>query len=113
MADKNVEVTLTVCKEDGEVIQVGFCWMDFIVQHSAFLFLIISLKLRLLCDCFRPVKHEAILCIKFTFQGVISEGAGGDMVSKYTTIIYYHEDRPRWFETVKVGANKRWIQRDY
>jgi len=33
---------------------------------------------------------------------VINEGAGGDMVSQYKSIIYYHEDRPRWCETVKV-----------
>jgi len=24
------------------------------------------------------------------------------MVSQYKSIIYYHEDRPRWFETIKV-----------
>jgi len=33
---------------------------------------------------------------------VISEGAGGEMVSQYKSIIYYHEDKPRWFETIKV-----------
>jgi len=33
---------------------------------------------------------------------VISEGAGGEMISRYKSIIYYHEDRPRWFETIKV-----------
>jgi len=33
---------------------------------------------------------------------VISEGAGGEMISQYKSIIYYHEDRPRWFETIKV-----------
>ena len=35
-------------------------------------------------------------------QNVISEGAGGEMISQYKSIIYYHEDRPRWFETIKV-----------
>jgi len=33
---------------------------------------------------------------------VISEGAGGEAISQYKSIIYYHEDRPRWFETIKV-----------
>jgi dedicator of cytokinesis protein 1 len=33
---------------------------------------------------------------------VISEGAGGDMVSQYRFVVYYHEDKPKWFETVKV-----------
>ena len=36
-------------------------------------------------------------------QNVISEGAGGDMVTQFKSIIYYHEDKPRWYETVKVS----------
>jgi len=38
----------------------------------------------------------------FVIQNVISEGAGGERISQYKSIIYYHEDRPRWFETIKV-----------
>lgn len=34
---------------------------------------------------------------------MISEGAGGDMVSEYKTVVYYHDDKPKWCETVKVG----------
>lgn len=43
--------------------------------------------------------------LSFHLQNVISEGAGGDMVSHYKSIIYYHEDKPKWFETVKVRTN--------
>jgi len=48
-----------------------------------------------------------------TLQNVISEGAGGDAISQYKSIIYYHEDRPRWFETIKVthtvSSKKFWF----
>ncbi|ESO09209.1 hypothetical protein HELRODRAFT_109536 [Helobdella robusta] len=56
MADKNIQVTLTICNENGEVI-----------------------------------------------NGMISEGSSGSMVNQFETIIYYHEDRPKWYETVKVS----------
>jgi C2 domain in Dock180 and Zizimin proteins len=35
-------------------------------------------------------------------QNVISEGAGGEMISEYRSVVHYHEDKPRWMETVKV-----------
>ena len=38
----------------------------------------------------------------YYFQNVISEGAGGEMISHYKSVIYYHEDKPKWCETVKV-----------
>ncbi|XP_063369325.1 dedicator of cytokinesis protein 1 [Cydia amplana] len=34
--------------------------------------------------------------------GVISVGAGVQKVNEYTSLVYYHEDRPRWQETFKV-----------
>ncbi|XP_063389536.1 dedicator of cytokinesis protein 1 [Cydia fagiglandana] len=34
--------------------------------------------------------------------GVISVGAGVPKVNEYTSLVYYHEDRPRWQETFKV-----------
>ncbi len=33
---------------------------------------------------------------------VISEGAGGNMTTTYKSVVYYHEDKPKWAETVKV-----------
>ncbi|KAI0221767.1 Dedicator of cytokinesis protein 1 [Lamellibrachia satsuma] len=54
--DRNIEVTLCVCNQNGDVL-----------------------------------------------QNVISEGAGGDMVSEYKTVVYYHDDKPKWCETVKVA----------
>eukprot|EP00106_Octopus_bimaculoides_P019984 XP_014787426.1 PREDICTED: dedicator of cytokinesis protein 1-like isoform X1 [Octopus bimaculoides] len=38
-------------------------------------------------------------------ENVISGGAGGEMMSRYCSCIYYHEDRPKWFETVKVAIS--------
>ncbi|CAH2097238.1 unnamed protein product [Euphydryas editha] len=37
--------------------------------------------------------------------GVISVGAGLPLVNEYTSIVYYHEDRPRWNEVFKVCLN--------
>lgn len=37
-------------------------------------------------------------------QDVISYGCGGDMMSEYKSLIYYHEDKPKWQETVKVTS---------
>lgn len=36
------------------------------------------------------------------FQGVISVGSGSENQDEYHSVIYYHEDRPRWMETFKV-----------
>ncbi|XP_062566377.1 dedicator of cytokinesis protein 1-like isoform X2 [Saccostrea cucullata] len=57
-ADKNVEVTMLVCNNKGEIL-----------------------------------------------QNVISHGCGGEMMSEYKTLIYYHEDKPKWHETVKVAIS--------
>ncbi|KAM3958048.1 LOW QUALITY PROTEIN: dedicator of cytokinesis protein myoblast city [Aphomia sociella] len=40
-----------------------------------------------------------------TIPGVISVGAGGSLVDEYTSLVYYHDDRPRWQEVVKVCLN--------
>ncbi|XP_047512323.1 dedicator of cytokinesis protein 1 isoform X2 [Pieris napi] len=37
--------------------------------------------------------------------GVISIGAGVALVNEFTSIVYYHEDRPRWQEVFKVCLN--------
>lgn len=51
---------------------------------------------------------HALFCVDLDlivvcFQNCISTGAGGEMGSYYKSVIYYHEDKPKWFETVKVG----------
>jgi dedicator of cytokinesis protein 1 len=42
-----------------------------------------------------------------TMKDVISYGCGGDTSSEpkpmvYKSMVYYHEDKPKWFETLKV-----------
>ncbi|XP_026730070.1 dedicator of cytokinesis protein 1 isoform X2 [Trichoplusia ni] len=44
-------------------------------------------------------KHGKIL------PGVISVGAGVPLTSEYTSVVYYHDDRPRWQEVFKVCLN--------
>lgn len=55
--DKNVEVTVKVCSEDGTSI-----------------------------------------------PGVITLGGGAPSVDEYHSVIYYHEDKPRWCETFKIAV---------
>ncbi|XP_025835960.1 dedicator of cytokinesis protein 1 [Agrilus planipennis] len=55
-SDKNVEVTVTVCNENGECI-----------------------------------------------PGVISAGSGIPLLNDYKSVVYYHEDKPQWYETFKVS----------
>lgn len=54
-SDKNIEVTVTVCNEKGELV-----------------------------------------------PNVISMGAGVPPMNEYKSVIYYHDDRPKWMETLKV-----------
>ncbi|GLG95601.1 Uncharacterized protein GBIM_02534 [Gryllus bimaculatus] len=56
-ADKNVEVTVRVCTETGQVL-----------------------------------------------SDVITLGGGMETLSEYRSVIYYHEDKPRWYEIFKVAV---------
>ncbi|CAB3223049.1 unnamed protein product [Arctia plantaginis] len=38
-------------------------------------------------------------------KGVISIGAGVPLVDEYVSVVYYHDDRPRWQEVFKVCLN--------
>lgn len=37
-------------------------------------------------------------------QGVITLGGGVEVINEYRSVIYYHEDKPRWFEIFKVAV---------
>lgn len=32
-------------------------------------------------------------------------GSGVDPQTEYHSVVYYHEDKPRWFETLKVAVS--------
>lgn len=38
-----------------------------------------------------------------TMKDVITQGGGASMVGEYHSVIYYHEDRPKWNETFKIN----------
>ncbi|KAL8560337.1 hypothetical protein ACOMHN_006068 [Nucella lapillus] len=38
-------------------------------------------------------------------KDVISYGCGGDMMSEYKSMVYYHEDKPKWYETFKISIS--------
>lgn len=46
--------------------------------------------------------------------GVLSLGAGAAAVDEYRSVIYYHDDRPKWNETFRVsvpgGFFTYWVQ---
>lgn len=56
-SDKNIEVIVSVCNENGEVM-----------------------------------------------KDVITQGGGAPMIGEYHSVIYYHEDRPKWNETFKINV---------
>lgn len=55
-----------------------------------FIFIQVTVKV---CDA-----HGRVL------PGVISIGAGTENTSEYQSLIYYHEDKPKWSETFKVDV---------
>ncbi|GFO14588.1 dedicator of cytokinesis protein 1 [Plakobranchus ocellatus] len=38
-------------------------------------------------------------------QDVISHGCMDQVMSEYKSMVYYHQDRPKWFETIKVAIS--------
>lgn len=56
-SDKNVEVIVNVCNDNGEVM-----------------------------------------------KDVITQGGGAPMLGEYHSVVYYHEDRPKWNETFKINV---------
>ncbi|XP_012940011.1 dedicator of cytokinesis protein 1 isoform X2 [Aplysia californica] len=50
------------------------------------------------CMCVCNGKGEVL-------QNVISQGCSDPLGPEYKSIVYYHEDKPKWFETVKVAIS--------
>ncbi|KAJ0170985.1 hypothetical protein K1T71_013757, partial [Dendrolimus kikuchii] len=50
-------------------------------------------------------QNGRVLPLDDSTKGVISIGAGVPLVKEYTSIVYYHDDRPRWQEVFKVCLN--------
>ncbi|ETN61959.1 dedicator of cytokinesis protein 1 [Anopheles darlingi] len=54
----------------------------------------------------KNIEVMAYVCNKqgVTIPGVISYGGGGGALNEYKSVIYYHEDRPKWSETFKIDV---------
>jgi dedicator of cytokinesis protein 1 len=37
-------------------------------------------------------------------QNVITFGAGADLMSEYQSVVYYHEEKPKWMETLRISV---------
>ncbi|XP_052869684.1 dedicator of cytokinesis protein 1 [Anopheles cruzii] len=54
----------------------------------------------------KNIEVTAYVCNKegAAIPGVISYGGGGSALNEYKSVIYYHEDRPKWGETFKIDV---------
>uniref|UniRef100_A0A182ID12 Signaling protein n=1 Tax=Anopheles arabiensis TaxID=7173 RepID=A0A182ID12_ANOAR len=54
----------------------------------------------------KNIEVTAYVCNKHgvAIPGVISYGGGGNALNEYKSVIYYHEDRPKWGETFKIDV---------
>lgn len=58
-------------------------------------------------QCTFCLLSHGLMFYSAVLQDVISFGCGGDMMSEYKSMVYYHEDKPKWFETFKVSGSWR------
>ncbi|KFB45954.1 AGAP004320-PA-like protein [Anopheles sinensis] len=54
----------------------------------------------------KNIEVTAYVCNRqgVAIPGVISNGGGGGPLNEYKSVIYYHEDRPKWSETFKIDV---------
>uniref|UniRef100_A0A182VY32 Signaling protein n=1 Tax=Anopheles minimus TaxID=112268 RepID=A0A182VY32_9DIPT len=54
----------------------------------------------------KNIEVTAYVCNKdgVAIPGVISYGGGANALNEYKSVIYYHEDRPKWGETFKIDV---------
>ncbi|XP_058812929.1 dedicator of cytokinesis protein 1 isoform X3 [Topomyia yanbarensis] len=54
----------------------------------------------------KNIEVTAVVCNKdgVAIPGVISCGGGGCALNEYKSVIYYHEDKPKWNETYKIDV---------
>ncbi|XP_058117001.1 dedicator of cytokinesis protein 1 [Anopheles coustani] len=54
----------------------------------------------------KNIEVTAYVCNRqgVAIPGVISNGGGGGSLNEYKSVIYYHEDRPKWSETFKIDV---------
>jgi dedicator of cytokinesis protein 1 len=57
-----------------------------------------------LATIFNCFNHPVLPSHVLLFQGVITLGGGVELMNEYRSVIYYHEDKPRWLEIFKVAV---------
>ncbi|XP_052098499.1 dedicator of cytokinesis protein 1-like isoform X2 [Mytilus californianus] len=55
----------------------------------------------------KNVEVTVLVCNKQgePLKDVISYGCGNDMTNEYRSLVFYHEDKPKWFETIKIAIS--------
>ena len=91
--DKNVEVTVRVCNEKGRSIPVS--------THNLILGEFFNQIMMRVCN--EKGQGSCLICSAGLLQGVISLGGGVEVLNEYKSVIYYHEDKPQWYEIFKVA----------
>lgn len=53
----------------------------------------------------KNIEVTAVVCDEkgSIVPGILTLGAGAAMVNEYKSVIYYHDDKPKWHETFKVS----------
>ncbi|XP_055631515.1 dedicator of cytokinesis protein 1 isoform X1 [Toxorhynchites rutilus septentrionalis] len=54
----------------------------------------------------KNIEVTAVVCNRHgvAIPGVICYGGGGSVLNEYKSVIYYHEDKPKWNETFKIDV---------
>lgn len=60
--------------------------------------------LRFAHTVYRYRRPTVLIALALVPQGAISTGAGLPPVDEYTSLVYYHDDRPKWQEVFKVRS---------
>lgn len=53
----------------------------------------------------KNIEVSAVVCNENgdVVPGVLTLGAGAAMLNEYRSVVYYHEDKPKWNETFRVS----------
>lgn len=59
----------------------------------------------------KNIEVTAVVCDDkgVIMPGIMTLGAGAAMVNEYKSVIYYHDDKPKWHETLKVSLKVQLI----
>ncbi|XP_067937845.1 dedicator of cytokinesis protein 1-like [Watersipora subatra] len=82
LADRNVQISMQVCSRDGKPLAIRKDSLNFGRQ-----------------SLFETSVEDSEIT-----ENVISMGGGAELQSVYKSVVYKHQDSPRWYETFKIAV---------